>query len=76
MVIVSAIYALIEYIMYLKGSFEYYNNWNTLYSFFFDIALYSIITVHNKKPLIGWLIILISVPLFLLIVQFPLNKLI
>lgn len=74
--LVSAVYAFIEYVMYIAGKFEYHNGWNTLYSFFFDIGLFSIVMIHYKRPLIAWLCILVIVPLFLLIVQFPLDKLV
>lgn len=74
-VLTSALYTAIEYVMYLAGKFEYLNGWNTLYSFFFDICLYSIVMIHYIRPLIAWLCIFIIVPLFLWIVQFPLNLL-
>ena len=74
-VFVSAIYAAIEYAVHVAGKFEYFNGWNTLHSFLFDIGLFSILMIHYKKPVIAWLCIMIIVPLFLLIVQFPLEKL-
>jgi hypothetical protein len=74
-VLVSAVYAAIEYGMYKVGVFEYFNGWNTFHSFLFDIALYSVVMIHYKKPLIAWLCIFLIVPLFLLIIQFPFNVL-
>jgi hypothetical protein len=75
-VLVSALYASIEYVMYLVGAFEYFNGWNTLYSFFFDIGLFTILMIHYQKPLLAWLCLFIIVPLFLLAVKFPLELLI
>ena len=75
-VLASVIYASVEYFMYIAGKFEYHNGWNTLYSFFFDIGLFSIVMIHYKRPLIAWLCILAIVPLFLWIVQFPYEKLV
>ncbi len=69
----SFLYASIEYVMYLTGKFEYLNGWNTLFSFFFDIGLFSIVMIHYIKPLIAWLCIFVLVPLFLWIVKFPLD---
>jgi hypothetical protein len=69
----SALYTAIEYVMNIAGQFEYLNGWNTLYSFYFDIGLFSIVMIHYIKPLIAWLCIVVVVPLFLWIAQFPLE---
>lgn len=74
-VLVSALYAFIEYIMYLAGKFVYFNGWSTLHSFFFDIGLFSIVTIHYQRPLAAWLCIFVITPIFLAAVRFPLNLL-
>lgn len=68
----SAAFALTEYIMYLSKGMVYFNRWNTLFSFFFDIVMFTVLYVHYKKPLAAWIMISAIVPLFIFIVRMPL----
>lgn len=70
----SAVYIVVEYIMYRQNGFVYFHGWNTLHSFLFDIPLFSILWLHYKKPLLAWLCILVAIPAFLLITGFPMDK--
>jgi predicted membrane-bound mannosyltransferase len=40
----------------------------------FDLVMFPILYIHYKKPQIAWLVTSIIVPLFILIVQMPLDK--
>lgn len=69
----AAGFALVEYAMFLLNSIQYFNGWNTLFSFLFDIVMFIVLYVHQKKPVAAWLIIAAIVPVFLLIVRMPLS---
>lgn len=69
----SAGFALVELVMYFFKSIEYFNRWNTFFSFLFDVVMFTVLYVHQKKPVAAWLIITAIVPLFLLIVHMPLS---
>ena len=60
----SLIFIAVEYLTVVLNSFEYMNGWSLFSSFLFDIALFSILYIHYKKPPLAWLIIFIIVPIF------------
>ncbi len=70
----AAGFALVEYVMYLTDSMHYQNGWRTFYSFLFDLVMFPILFIHYKKPQFAWLITTAIVPLFILIVQMPLDR--
>ena len=70
----SAAFALVEYIMFLTGSIGYTNGWNSFFSFLFDLVMFPILYIHYKKPPAAWLLTAVIVPLFLLIVKMPLDR--
>lgn len=70
----AAGFALVEYIMYLTDSMHYQNGWRTFHSFLFDLAMFPILYIHYKKPPLAWLITAVIVPVFILIVQMPLDR--
>ncbi len=69
----SAAFALVEYIMFLLKSIQYDNGWNSFFSFLFDLVMFPILYIHYKKPPVAWLITAAIVPLFILIVKMPLD---
>ncbi len=69
----AAGYAIVEFSMFLLKNIEYYNGWNSFFSFLFNICMFIIIYFHYRKPQITWVMVTLIVPLFVLIVKMPLH---
>lgn len=46
-----ALYSGVEYLAYLLGDFKYYNDWTILHSAVLNVFLFSLASLHFKKPL-------------------------
>lgn len=52
----SGIYIFVEWILYKFGRISYQHGWQFLYSFFFDIVMFSVLALHQKKPVSAYII--------------------
>lgn len=52
----SGIYIFVEWILYNSGRISYQNGWKLGYSFLFDIIMFSVIALHQFKPLRAYVI--------------------
>ncbi|WP_066051715.1 CBO0543 family protein [Robertmurraya korlensis] len=57
----SVIYILVEWVLYFFERISYQNEWTILFSFFFDLVMFSVIALHHYKPLPAYLISLIII---------------
>lgn len=57
-VVWSGIYILVEWILLVSGRISYQNGWKFWYSFYFDIMMFSVIALHQHKPLRAYIITL------------------
>lgn len=55
-----AVYSLAEVIGFYTGYFSYYNGWNIWYSVIFNYIMFSILILHYKRPIIAWIVVLLS----------------
>jgi hypothetical protein len=55
----SGIYIFGEWILYVFGRISYQNGWGFLYSFLFDIVMFSVIALHHYKPFPAYLLSLL-----------------
>ncbi len=62
----SGIYIVIEWILNVFGRISYSNGWKFWHSFIFDIALFSIISLHQYKPFRAY-ILSIFIIIFLIV---------
>lgn len=58
-VIWAVLYTIAEWILLYHGYVRYDESWNILLSFAFNIMLFSLVTMHFKKPLLTWAITII-----------------
>jgi peptidoglycan/LPS O-acetylase OafA/YrhL len=59
------IYLVAEYFNYKMGFITYHHSWNFGWSVFFTVIIFLILPIHQKKPLLAWLLSIIII-LFLL----------
>ena len=57
----SAIYIAIEWILLITGRISYQNGWQFEYSFFFDLIMFSVIVLHQQKPIRAYLISIVII---------------
>lgn len=50
------LFGFIEYISKMFGMISYHHGWNMWWSLFFDFAMFSILAVHYKRPIIAWIL--------------------
>ena len=55
----SGIYIAVEWILYVSGRISYQNGWEFWYSFPFDIAMFSVIAIHQKYPFLAYILSII-----------------
>lgn len=68
------IYSVLEFISMKTGRFTYHNGWNIWCSVIFNLLMFQIILLHQKKPLLAWLISTVLVYLLLFLFKIPLSK--
>lgn len=69
------IYTAIEHVSYLLGFFSYHNGWNIWWSVLFNSAMFPILRVHHKKPLLALFISMIAALLLLVYFKIPMSSL-
>ncbi|MEH7413822.1 CBO0543 family protein, partial [Neobacillus drentensis] len=52
----SGIYIFVEWILLVFGRISYQNGWKFWYSFYFDIVMFSVIALHQSKPIRAYII--------------------
>lgn len=50
------LYLIIEAVAISQKAISYHNGWNYVYTMGFDIALFLLLRLHYKKPLLAWLV--------------------
>jgi hypothetical protein len=63
-----------EWVSTKFGEFTYHNGWNLLSSFFFNIALFLMIRLHFKKPLLAYGLSVIAAIVLMIIFDVPISK--
>jgi hypothetical protein len=61
----SGIYIFVEWILFVFKRISYQNGWKFGYSFLFDIVMFSVIALHQSKPLFAY-ILSIFITIFLI----------
>ncbi len=64
----SGIYISVEWILHMFDRISYQNDWTLLYSFLFDLVMFSVIALHHNKPLPAYILSLFII--IFLIAQF------
>lgn len=64
----SGIYIFVEWILHMFDRISYQNDWTLLYSFLFDLVMFSVIALHHNKPFPAYIISLLII--IFLIAQF------
>jgi uncharacterized membrane protein HdeD (DUF308 family) len=67
----SGIYIVVEGILDFFGRISYHHGWKFWYSFTFDIALFSIIALHQFKPVIAYLFSVLVIIFLILYFKVP-----
>jgi hypothetical protein len=57
----SGVYLAAEYFNYKMGFITYHHHWNFGWSVFFTIIIFLILPIHQKKPLLAWLLSIIII---------------
>ncbi len=60
-VVWSAIYIVIEWVLLITGRISYQNGWQFEYSFFFDLVMFSVIALHQEKPVRAYLVSIVII---------------
>ena len=66
-----AIYTIIELISNKLGYFTYHNNWNIWCTIIFNYIMFPMSILHYRKPLVAWIIALISPHILFFILKIP-----
>jgi hypothetical protein len=56
-----AVFTFIEYAAYVSGGITYDNGWNLAWTFFLYISAFVLLRLHYKRPLLAWLLFIVSV---------------
>lgn len=64
----------VEFIAYLNKSIIYHYGWSLLWSFIFNLATYTLLTIHYRKPWIAWSLSFIFIIILLVIFQPPIPR--
>lgn len=67
----AAIYTGIEVIMYYFDMIRYSYGWNIWWSMFFDICLFSLLSLHHRNPLLAWVVVFIFLGIMMNIFNVP-----
>jgi hypothetical protein len=52
----SLIYIGVEWVLFIFDRISYQNNWGMLYSFLFDLVMFSVIALHQVKPVRAYIV--------------------
>lgn len=50
------IYSLIEYLIFVAGYIKYFNGWSYWNSFLFYFAMFPVLRLHQKRPILAWIV--------------------
>lgn len=67
----SAIYIAVEWILFLSGRISYQNGWVFWYSFLFDLMMFSIIALHHRKPVLAYVLSIPIIAFFIIVFRVP-----
>ena len=68
------IYTAIEWISFLSGFFSYHNGWNILWSALFNLLMFPLLILHQRKPPLAWLLGLIFAFCLLIYFKVPFSS--
>lgn len=52
----SGIYIGVEWILLIFGKISYQHGWEFIYSFYFDLMMFTVIAIHQKNPVIAYIL--------------------
>lgn len=52
----TVIFFAIEYVSELFGMISYHHGWNIWWSFVFDFTMFTMLSIHYKRPIIAWVL--------------------
>ncbi|MEE3952222.1 CBO0543 family protein [Peribacillus frigoritolerans] len=68
-------YSLIEYLnLKYLNLINHYNGWNIWWSVLFNIAMFSILRIHYKKPLLAWGVSIVWILILWNVLNIPIEK--
>lgn len=67
----SAIYIVVEWVLHIFGRITYAYGWHIWYSFLFDIVMFSVIALHQRKPFRAYLISVCVVVILITLFKVP-----
>ncbi|MGC5327370.1 CBO0543 family protein [Brevibacillus sp. SYSU BS000544] len=71
----TCLFGILEFISILAGVISYKNGWHFGWSILLNLCTFSILYLHYKRPLWGWVLSFILTSIFLIIFQVPITKL-
>ena len=72
--IYAVVYIIGEFISVKLGYFTYHNGWNIWGSIIFDFLMFPLLILHYKKPIYGWILVLIGSNILFFIMKIPYNN--
>ncbi|WP_462412807.1 CBO0543 family protein [Neobacillus sp. Marseille-QA0830] len=63
----SGIYIAVEWILLIFERISYQNGWKFWYSFLFDLMMFSIIAIHQHRPILAYIL---SLPVILFLITY------
>jgi hypothetical protein len=64
----------LEFIAYLNKSIIYHYGWSLLWSLLFNLVTFTLLTIHNWKPWLAWLLSFIFIIILFIIFQPPIPR--
>ncbi|TMU88004.1 hypothetical protein FGG79_07815 [Bacillus sp. BHET2] len=52
----TGIYGLTEGLAHILGMMTYHNGWHFGWDLFFNVLMFTVLIIHHKNPLIGWIV--------------------
>jgi hypothetical protein len=68
------IFSAIEYLYFLIGNFHYEHGWNIWWSILFNIMTFPMLRLHYKRPLLAYLLSVVTVVALMHIFKVPIMK--
>jgi hypothetical protein len=65
-----------EYTSHILGCFKYDNGWNQYWSILFYMAMFPLLYLHYKKPLLAWFCAIVELMIYLVIFRVDVMRLI
>lgn len=61
------LFSLAEYIAVLLGCFSYEDGWSVGWSIIFNLVMFPLLYLHDKKPLLAWFLAIVELIIYLII---------